>query len=1296
MNRWLLLTCSLLIAAPARGAYAASAAEREAPVNPYARQVAEQIAKLSSATPAVRAGAAEALGYLRAYSGAEALATALGDAVATVRREAAMSLGWCGGRRHVGTLLGRLDDADWTVRQAAWVALTNLTGMEFPYDALAEPDNREAQVKTWRDWWAAVPADRPPAELLARLPKPPSPPPPATPATKATNLARGCPVAASTTYKGPPAVLTDGRTRGGFWQTKAVALPQHCTVDLRQPRQVGLVVVHQHSKAFALTEYSISLSVDGKTYEQVHHRTGRTPVRLVARFAPRRARYVRITSHASTTKMYPTTFYEIQITAGGNPPGPWRSTAALPADPWPAERAVRALGALGGEGAVEAVLATLDAYAQRARRPGDKSLVQVALRSLGRLGGPAARGSLIEFLDEPPWARYAADALGDCGGEGAVAALIAAYPIYAKDARGRGPQQVPRDDRPGLDPGDRMYETPYAIAQALSRLPLERPADLAALEKIALLLAANLPSDWDGLVVYEPEAYELVTAYLLERAGWRRAACQAALRALGQPLAGPPSDREGALAARAKRYEGDVPYAAVWLTALCRDREHIPALLALLTHDNGWVRINAAKTLMFIGDKSTVKPIAKILADSKREADYGYFGGFRFASAMVGHGEYNDPAPRWREAFVRAVGRLGSAEHAGLLAKILDDERNVLEVRHAAARALDELGTSDAIKALRRAEAGHAFHSVRMVAREALWRRGLLTGRAATPARAPRTARADAKRAGNTSPPGEIPAIVFIKGPKRMPNLTQIDQYRQTYSVTDPGPTYRLGDNLHVLRPGRPGGGVTPLTHFADGFVADCEVSWDGRKVLFAHRGGPTDPWWHIWEIGADGTGLRQITRGPYHDVQPAYLPDGRIVFSSSRIGSRDEYHGYPTTGLTVMNADGSDIHCIGFNFGRDNEPAILPDGRILFSRLELFYSRLKTEITLQAAYPDGTHNVTLYGPERRMFWAGVTRASGERDWGEAAPRHRVLRLTQGQPYAPGQWLCATTGGLTVIGPGRLREAFLPHDKQLAVTSPLPLGDGRILCAAAAKSRILSRVAVSPRFKAGDPDPDLGLYLMDAATGAMTLLYNDPATAEFEPRPLRPRPRPAVLPADPLARSGAYTGTLFCSSARISREPRVSERGKLVRVIEGLPPVTRYHTHTSKAGPAWKNHAGTQARVLGTVPLAADGSFYVEVPADRMIHLQVLDSDRRVMGNQLIWMYVRPGERKSCVGCHEPPDGTALPPARPRAMNITPLPCLPTGGEFTYGAKLWNKGRLSDEGEERTRTVRAINLIGRQ
>ncbi|MEO2009443.1 MAG: hypothetical protein ABGX22_12275 [Pirellulaceae bacterium] len=69
------------------------------------------------------------------------------------------------------------------------------------------------------------------------------------------------------------------------------------------------------------------------------------------------------------------------------------------------------------------------------------------------------------------------------------------------------------------------------------------------------------------------------------------------------------------------------------------------------------------------------------------------------------------------------------------------------------------------------------------------------------------------------------------------------------------------------------------------------------------------------------------------------------------------------------MNADGTDIHAIATNIGRDNESALLPDGRIVFSRLEVFYSRNKTELTLHAARPDGTGDRVLYGPERRLFW---------------------------------------------------------------------------------------------------------------------------------------------------------------------------------------------------------------------------------------------------------------------------------------------------------------------------------------
>ncbi len=1221
------------------------------------------VAQLES--PKTAPTAADNLGLLRAYSAADALAAAAESDSVETRRAACLSLAWCGGRKQIPVLLKTLErDEDWTVRQAAWVALTNLTGMEFPYESHAKQGVPSRQTRAWRDWWATVQKQKPQSDLI-----------PAATATQ--DLAAGCPVTASSSYKGPASILT-GHKRGefGFWQTKNVPFPQHCTIDLGTPQKLTGVVISQYGKGFCMTDYAIETSADGKVYREVLRKKGPTSPNLPISFKEEEARYLRIVSYASENSLYPTTFY----TVGAFEQIPDK-VKQFPSSFLSRESAMRRLGCLGIGRTNTPIIQLMSPYISKsATEREEKLMVQAGIRALGRLHDKKAQSLLIDLLENAQWARYAADALGDFGGKASAEALIDAYPSYAMSVTRKRPPRLPRDDRPGFEAVDRMYETPYSIALALSRFALEDKNTREELRSISHLLVANMASDFDGAMIYEEQAFQKVTAYILERAGTRREVCEIAFEALGQPSSRQTAPRlpqqvRANLLKLAKGSPGGTSFAATWITALCRDKDYVPLLIRLLEHDNGWIRINAAKTLMFMNAESAVVPIARLLKESKTEAEHGYFTEFLFRQrGKQGQDESNAQSPCWREAFTRALGHLGTKAHVPLLIKLLNDDRNVLEIRYSAALSLEKLGTSDAIEALRTAASQHSFHSIRLIAREALWKRGLDWDTSLPSAANPRPS-----TAGQAKPKSDQPeALVFIKGNNTMPNRFQIDPWRQAYSTTDSGPTYRIGDNLYLLRPVKAEGKVTPLTEFTGGYVADCEVSWGGTHVVFARR-EDNSPWWHIYELELESGKLMQLTDGPYHDVQPTYLPDGRIVFSSSRTGMRDEYHGYPATGLTVMNRDGTGIHCIGFNLGRDNEPAMLPDGSIVFGRLELFYSRLKTEITVQTVRPDGTMNQTIYGPEKRDFWHRVQRASRDGGWGENPPRHRVLRLTQPQPFGEQQVIVATTGGATIVGPGRLNERIIPRWNNMTVTSPYPIGDNRVLCASTVRK-----------------DPvDLGIYTLDTDTGELTLVYNDPATADFEARPIVSRSHTPSLPNT--LQGNTYTARLICNSARTSQEAITRSRGKLVRIVEGQPVTGRHHTHTNPSGEAWKNHTGTHGRILGTVPLAPDGSFFVEIPADRLIHCQVLDSDRRVVGNQLIWMYARPGETRSCVGCHENPDSAAVTGQRavPFSAKHAPIKCLPVGNEFSYRAKAWQKGTLLDETEERTRTVNAVSLPGR-
>ncbi len=145
------------------------------------------------------------------------------------------------------------------------------------------------------------------------------------------------------------------------------------------------------------------------------------------------------------------------------------------------------------------------------------------------------------------------------------------------------------------------------------------------------------------------------------------------------------------------------------------------------------------------------------------------------------------------------------------------------------------------------------------------------------------------------------------------------------------------------------------------GGIRDPQVSYDATKILFSYRKGGTENYL-LYEINADGTELRQLTSGIYDDFEPSYLPNGDIVFVSTRC---KRWVNCWLTQVAVMhrcNADGQNVRAISSNNEQDNTPWPLPDGRILYTRWE-YVDRSQVDYHhLWVANPDGTVQMNYFG----------------------------------------------------------------------------------------------------------------------------------------------------------------------------------------------------------------------------------------------------------------------------------------------------------------------------------------------
>jgi formylglycine-generating enzyme required for sulfatase activity len=445
-------------------------------------------------------------------------------------------------------------------------------------------------------------------------------------------------------------------------------------------------------------------------------------------------------------------------------------------------------------------------------------------------------------------------------------------------------------------------------------------------------------------------------------------------------------------------------------------------------------------------------------------------------------------------------------------------------------------------------------------------------------------------------------------------------------------------------------------------FVGDVDLGFDADRLLFSMPG--SNDRWQIFEIGADGTGLRQLT-GEQPDVDSydaCYLPNGKILFTSTAcfVGVPCVYGGSHVANLYLMDADGRNIRQLSFDQEHDWCPTVLNNGRILYSRWEYADTPHSNTRLLFHMNPDGTGQMEYYGSNsywpNSIFYARPIPNHPTKVVGVVGGHHDHPRMGELVLFDPAQGRREADGAVQRIpGYGKKVEPLirdgLTLDSWPKFLHPYPLSDKYFL------------VAARPT-----PDALWGIYLVDVFDN-MLLLKELPGYALLEPIPLRATPRPPVVPEKvDLARQDAV---VYLPDIYVGDGLKGIPRGK-VKSLRVFTYHFAYQGMGGLLGVVGMDGPWDIKRVLGTVPVNADGSAKFHIPANVPISLQPLDEDGKALQLMRSWMTAMPGEVVQCSGCHEP-QNTAPPRKATLAANQVPAEIQPWHGPlrgFSYAREV--------------------------
>lgn len=496
---------------------------------------------------------------------------------------------------------------------------------------------------------------------------------------------------------------------------------------------------------------------------------------------------------------------------------------------------------------------------------------------------------------------------------------------------------------------------------------------------------------------------------------------------------------------------------------------------------------------------------------------------------------------------------------------------------------------------------------------------------------------------------------------RRRPLGGQHYAYTEALSWTRDRPrVFKPGASLVTLSPPRADGKLEILIESPHGIIRDPDVHFDGRRVLFSDRKSLDGDDYHLYEIDLATREIRQLTDAAgFADYEGCYLPDGNIIFSSTRCVQTVDCYPTPVSNLYLANGDGGNVRRVTVNPVHDNFPSVLDDGRVVFTRWEYNDRWVLYLQGLAVMNPDGTAGTAYYG--NNSYWPismlharavpGTGRIvctlSGHHDVDQCG-EIGLFDVSLGTQEAAG---CVRLWPRRDIEP--IRDEFYWRNLSAQYQYPYPLSENFFL------------VSCKPRGAA-----HFGIYLIDTF-GNQTLVWADPDISCSSPMPLVARTRPPVLPSR--VRYDETEATIYLADVYRGRAMRDVARGevKSLRIVEVVnrPTGTPHWAGMDGTPPMGLCSSWDAKRVVGVVPVDEDGSAVFRVPAGAAIYFQPLDADGKALQWMRSWVTLQPGETVGCVGCHDSVGQT--PPAEFAELMIRqpvrPKPWVsPPGESFSF------------------------------